>query len=175
MTRSQSSYFDIWKQYFSILNLSLTADSPITFSLTFEQYAASEFAGNGNSGEGKGHIASQIPCTVEIIYMGKYKIKLTVNYGGGDAVTPNQNSQYVNFVAAVGGFDYTFNEKSSAFTVKAYAGNNYASTDLNGGLNEVYTNQYKQLSFTLVETLSAGTNYPFTLTFDQENVPGIVS
>jgi len=64
-------YFDIWEQYFSIINLSLSAGTPITFSLFFNQDPAPEFVNSGNSGTGMGSVAKNIPCTVEIKYIGQ--------------------------------------------------------------------------------------------------------
>jgi len=107
-------------------------------------------------------------------YNGKYKVKLTVHYGGGEANVPQGPSQYVNFVAATGKYKFTFNGVLSTFDVKSYSANNY-DTDLNGGATKNYVNQFRQTSLTREETLNANTNYTFSLTFNQEDLPGIVN
>ncbi|WP_194850195.1 hypothetical protein [Nonlabens antarcticus] len=62
-------YFDIWEKYSSIINLSLEVGAPISFSLAFNQDPAPEFVDSGDLNEGRGYVASELPCTVEITYI----------------------------------------------------------------------------------------------------------
>ena len=65
-----TNYFVIWRQYSFETYVSLTANQTASFSLKFDQDAAFEFIGSGNSGDGRGHIFYDIPCTVEVTYVG---------------------------------------------------------------------------------------------------------
>ncbi|OAD90820.1 hypothetical protein A7A78_14005 [Aequorivita soesokkakensis] len=104
-------------------------------------------------------------------FTGYYKVLVTVHYGAGRADLP-PSSQYVNFVAAEGVFNFTFNSTTSSFTVKAYSGNNDDRLFDNGTRKE-YNNKFNQTSFVRQDLLSAGTNYTFSLTFNQASAPGI--
>lgn len=71
-----TDYFKIWEQLSSLYNISLSAGTPITFSLSFNQYPSPEFYYNGNNtdfygNDGRGNVAYDIPCTVEITYIGQ--------------------------------------------------------------------------------------------------------
>ena len=104
-------------------------------------------------------------------FTGNYKILITVHYGAGRADLP-PSSQYVNFVSAEGVFNFTFNSTTSSFTVKSYSGNNDDRLFDNGTRKE-YTNKFNQTSFTRQDLLNAGTNYTFSLTYNQASAPGI--
>ena len=67
---SATNYFAIWRQYTFETYVTLTANQTANFNLTFDQDAAFEFIGSGNSGDGRGHIFYDIPCTVEVTFMG---------------------------------------------------------------------------------------------------------
>ena len=67
---SATNYFAIWQEYSIILYLSLTANSSTSFGLTFDQDLLPDYINDGNSGTGLGHIAYDIPCTIEIVYVG---------------------------------------------------------------------------------------------------------
>ncbi|WP_194850196.1 hypothetical protein [Nonlabens antarcticus] len=107
-------------------------------------------------------------------YSGKYKVKVTVHYGGGETNTPNQTTQFVNFVAASGKFIYNFNGLPSTFNLKSYSGHN-SDSDLNGGTTKTYVDQYRQTNITREEILTANTDYNFSLTFNQDDLPGIIN
>ena len=104
-------------------------------------------------------------------FTGYYKILVTVHYGAGRADLTS-SSQYVNFVSAEGVFNFTFNSTTSSFTVKSYSGNNDDRLFDNGTRKE-YNNKFNQLTFNRQDLLSAGTNYTFSLTFNQATAPGI--
>jgi hypothetical protein len=104
-------------------------------------------------------------------FTGNYKVSITVHYGAGRADLTS-SSQYVNFVSAEGVFNFTFNSTTSSFTVKSYSGNNDDRLFDNGTRKE-YTNKFNQTSFVRQDVLNAGTNYTFSLTFNQASAPGI--
>ncbi len=68
---SATNYFAIWQEYSLTFYRTMTANETITFYLTFLQSAAPEFINNGTSSTGRGYVAYDIPCTVEINYMGE--------------------------------------------------------------------------------------------------------
>jgi hypothetical protein len=104
-------------------------------------------------------------------FNGVYKITVTVHYGAGRADLP-PSSQFVNFVSAEGVFNFMINSTTSSFTVKSFSGNNDDRLFDNGTRKE-YTNKFNQTTFTHQEFLTAGTNYSFSLTFNQATAPGI--
>lgn len=65
-----TNYFAIWEEYSATFTVQLTAGDVIPFSLDFTQNAASTYVDNGNSGSGRGYVGYDIPCTVEINYVG---------------------------------------------------------------------------------------------------------
>lgn len=67
---SATNYFAIWRQYTFETYINLTANQAAAFNLTFDQDTAFEFIGSGNSGDGRGHVFYDIPCTVEVTYVG---------------------------------------------------------------------------------------------------------
>jgi hypothetical protein len=75
---SATNYFGIWKQFALITHLSLTEGENRSINLAFFQDPAPEFIGNGNNNNpdgqfsgGDGHVGFDIPCTVEITYIGE--------------------------------------------------------------------------------------------------------
>ena len=66
-----TNYFAIWQEYSTTLYLPLNANQTVSFTLAFDQDDAPEYENNGNSGSGRGNIAYDIPCTVEITYVGE--------------------------------------------------------------------------------------------------------
>lgn len=104
------------------------------------------------------------------IYSGKYAIHLTVHYGGGNLNAPT-GSQYVNFAKEGGVFEFTFNGTTHSFDLSTYSAYNNDS-DFNGGSVRISTNIFRQVAEDYEETLTAGTAYPFTLTFNQDTAPG---
>ncbi|MCB0452514.1 MAG: hypothetical protein KDC94_06380 [Aequorivita sp.] len=66
-----TNYFAIWQEYSTTLYLPLSANQTVSFTLAFDQDAAPEYENDGNSGTGLGNIAYDIPCTVEITYVGE--------------------------------------------------------------------------------------------------------
>lgn len=67
---SATNYFAIWQEYSSTIYLPLDANQTVSFTLDFKQETATEYENNGTSGDGRGNIAYDIPCTVEITYVG---------------------------------------------------------------------------------------------------------
>lgn len=66
-----TNYFAIWQEYATTLYLPLNANQTVSFTLAFAQDVAPEYEGNGTSGtNGRGNISYDIPCTVEITYVG---------------------------------------------------------------------------------------------------------
>jgi len=67
---SATNYFAIWQEFSIILYSSFTATNNVSFNLSFDQDAMPDYESDGNSGNGRGHIGYDIPCTVEFIYVG---------------------------------------------------------------------------------------------------------
>ena len=65
-----TNYFAIWQEFSIVLYLPLTATTSTSFDLTFDQDAMPDYLNDGNSGDGRGIIGYDIPCTVEFIYVG---------------------------------------------------------------------------------------------------------
>lgn len=65
-----TNYFAIWQEFSSIFYVYLNAGTVRNFTLSFDQNAAPEFVSNGDGSTGRGYIAYDIPCTVEILYVG---------------------------------------------------------------------------------------------------------
>jgi hypothetical protein len=109
-------------------------------------------------------------------YSGKYKVLLTVHYGGGDVDNPT-NPQYANFISEEGVFKFTFKGNTNSFTLKSFSGknNDRLFKGGSGSPQKVYNNQYNQASFVIEETLVANTAYTFSLTFNQETAPGFTN
>lgn len=102
---------------------------------------------------------------------GRYKILVTVHYAAG-AVDPQGGPLYVNFAGNRGDFDFTFNGTTTTRSLSSYSGYNNDKM-FNGGSALIFDNQYKQTTFSMIEDLDRGVNYPFTLTFNQEYSDGI--
>lgn len=72
------TYYGIWKQIQHIIYVNLTADEVANFSLKFRMNASPEFNDDGTANDGDGNASSggngyvglDLPCTLEIIYMG---------------------------------------------------------------------------------------------------------
>lgn len=108
-------------------------------------------------------------------FNGRYKIELVVHYGGGNIDTPNSPSnQKVNYGLEKGAFNFTFNGNTHAFNLSSYSGNNNDKLFKGGNSSpkRVYSNAYRQASYSFEETLSLTSSYTFNLTFNQENAPG---
>ncbi|MFK5983199.1 MAG: hypothetical protein QM499_09815 [Flavobacteriaceae bacterium] len=67
---SATNYFAIWQEFSTVQYIFLTAGDVVNFNLSFDQHDAPEYEDNGSSNDGRGHIAYDIPCTVEIVYIG---------------------------------------------------------------------------------------------------------
>lgn len=73
---SLTNYFAIWQVFYATNYITLTANTPVNFTLSFDQDDLLEFYNNGNSDitndkeDGKGRIAYDLPCTVELTYVG---------------------------------------------------------------------------------------------------------
>ncbi len=101
---------------------------------------------------------------------GTFKILVTVHYGGGEANVPSGAGQYVNFVEQQGEFDFTFNGTTHTFGLSSYSGYNNDSMAVSSA--KVITNEFNQVTYTVIESLTALTNYGFSLTFNQEFAEG---
>ncbi|PKA83385.1 hypothetical protein ATE92_1537 [Ulvibacter sp. MAR_2010_11] len=104
------------------------------------------------------------------IYSGLYRVSITVHYGGGNTDLPS-SPQFTNFAKEGGVFDFTFNGIETSFAVNSYSGSNDDNL-FDGGSLKRYTNSMNQTNYDIEETLVAGTNYPFTLTFNQADAQG---
>jgi len=62
-------YYDIWEQSTVVIYKELVANTPYTFSLRFDQTVADGFVDSGNSGDGRGWLGGDIPCTVEFVFL----------------------------------------------------------------------------------------------------------
>ena len=101
---------------------------------------------------------------------GTFKILVTVHYGGGEANVPSGANQYVNFVEQQGEFDFTFNGTTHTFGLSSFSGYNNDSMAVSSP--EIITNEFNQVTYTVVESLTALTSYNFSLTFNQEFAEG---
>ena len=68
-----TNYFAIWQEYSATIYLPFTADQTKTFALAFDMDSAPEYEEEG-SGNGRGVIAYDNPCTIEITYVGDKEI-----------------------------------------------------------------------------------------------------
>ena len=66
-----TNYFAIWQQFNSTFYKDFTENEVINMTMIFDQDNAPEFVSNGNGGTGRGYVAYDIPCTVEITYIGE--------------------------------------------------------------------------------------------------------
>ncbi len=109
-------------------------------------------------------------------FNGKYKVLLTVHFGGGNVDTPS-SPQFANLVSEEGVFKFIFKGNTTSFTLKSFSGKNNDRLFKGGSVNpeKVYSNRYNQGTYIIEETLVAGTAYTFSLTFNQETAPGFVS
>lgn len=65
-----TNYFAIWQEFSIILYVDLVANTSAAFNLSFDQDPMPDYISDGNSGNGRGHIGFDIPCTVEFVYVG---------------------------------------------------------------------------------------------------------
>lgn len=63
-----TNYFAIWQEFTAVEYVSLTTNDSVNFNLTFLQNTAEEFQNNSN---GRGYISYDIPCYVEISFLGE--------------------------------------------------------------------------------------------------------
>lgn len=68
--KSGSDIFAIWRQDAIILYIPLSRNDNPGYSLAFDQNPSPEFVGSGNSGNGQGWVGDDIPCSIEITYIG---------------------------------------------------------------------------------------------------------
>lgn len=62
-------YNNIWKESYITEYVNLTAGNTYSFYLQFDQEPADGFVNDGESGNGRGYIGTDIPCTIEITYV----------------------------------------------------------------------------------------------------------
>ncbi|MDC8003275.1 hypothetical protein POV27_04390 [Aureisphaera galaxeae] len=100
-------------------------------------------------------------------FSGDYRIAITVHFGGGRLNTVS-NPQYANFGAQKGEFNFIFNSVPHKFDVRSYSGvNNDDYSD--GGTDRIYDNQFHQVTYVVNKTLTRGTTYNFSLSFDMDS------
>jgi hypothetical protein len=63
-----TNYFAIWQEFFITEEVNLTANQTVTLRLRFRQDTAEEFS---SAYGGRGYVAYDIPCSVEIAYVGE--------------------------------------------------------------------------------------------------------
>src|SRR5690606_25260227 len=96
-------------------------------------------------------------------YSGTYLVEIKAHYGGGETNNAgNNNNNGVNYNAAQGTFIFGFNGDTKSFVVRSYSADNNSY-----GTDEIYVNNAMQVRLVVEETLTRGTAYPFTLTFNQ--------
>jgi len=66
-----TNYFLIWQEYTTVLYVDLAAEDDQAYNLSFFQQPLPDYKNNGASGEGRGHVGYDIPCTFEITYIGE--------------------------------------------------------------------------------------------------------
>ncbi len=96
-------------------------------------------------------------------YTGRYKIELSVNYGGGYA--DNLAGGKTNPLSQKGIFKLTFNGVDYLVPISSHS--TYGTTQ--------YYLIWEQATTVMYQTLTKGTSYNFTLQFDQLASPGFVS
>ncbi|MEH6764497.1 MAG: hypothetical protein V7655_08350 [Aequorivita antarctica] len=64
-----TQYYDIWEQSTVVIYKDLVANTPYTFSLSFDQTMADGFENSGDSGNGRGWLGGDIPCTIEFVFL----------------------------------------------------------------------------------------------------------
>lgn len=71
-TGSVIFYDGVWKESYFVIYTDLIAATDYDFNLTFTQSPSPAFVGSGNSGEGRGHVGKDIPCSIEFTYVEDY-------------------------------------------------------------------------------------------------------
>jgi hypothetical protein len=104
------------------------------------------------------------------IYTGKYALHLMVHFGAGN-LNSTSSPQFVNFAKQEGEFEFIFNGNTYTIDLSSYSVYNNDSL-FNGGSLRESTNIFNQIGYDYVETLTAGTPYTFSLTFNQADAPG---
>jgi len=66
-----TNYYLIWEQASIVLYQTLTAGTSYSLDLDFDQFPAPGYINDGNSGNGRGFIGYDIPCSVEFVYIGE--------------------------------------------------------------------------------------------------------
>lgn len=66
---SGTHYTNVWKESYTTIYLNLTANTSYSFYLEFDQLPVVGFVNSGNSGNGRGYIGQDIPCTLEFTYL----------------------------------------------------------------------------------------------------------
>ncbi len=66
-----TNYYLIWEQSSIVQYQKVTAGTPYSFELSFDQYPSTGFVNDGNSGDGMGYIGYDIPCSVEFVFIGE--------------------------------------------------------------------------------------------------------
>lgn len=104
------------------------------------------------------------------IYTGKYAVHLMVHFGAGN-LNSTSSPQFVNFAKQEGVFEFIFNGTTHTIDLSAFSVYNNDSL-FNGGSLRTSTNIFNQIGYDTVETLTAGTPYVFSLTFNQADALG---
>ncbi|MEZ4858330.1 MAG: hypothetical protein R2781_05925 [Flavobacteriaceae bacterium] len=64
-----TNYYLIWEQASIVLYESLDAGTAYSFNLAVDQLDGTAFVNSGNSGNGRGYVGYDVPCSVEFIYL----------------------------------------------------------------------------------------------------------
>lgn len=68
--RSGSNYYAIWKQQSIVFYVIINRGDTPTFNLSIQQITDTQFENSGNSSNGRGNVGDDIPCTIEIDFVG---------------------------------------------------------------------------------------------------------
>lgn len=64
-----TQYYDIWEQSSVVIYKDLVAGTIYNFGLRFDQTNADGFVNGGDSGDGRGWLGGDIPCSVEFVFL----------------------------------------------------------------------------------------------------------
>lgn len=112
-------------------------------------------------------------------YSGVYKIILSVNYGGGDAKTPNEDGSPasdgdLNIARQTGTFDFELDGVHRYIPVGAYSTNYDSSVGIPTGGDRKFFAIWQEYHWTGFVSLSAGVAHNFNLSFTQDAAPEFV-
>jgi hypothetical protein len=65
-------YEGVWKESYLVVYVDLVAATDYYFNLTFSQSPSPAFVDGGNSGDGRGYVGKDVPCSIEFTYVEDY-------------------------------------------------------------------------------------------------------